>query len=87
MMVARELAREGSITAECIETKAEIVLAPDGDSWNIPRIHLIVKAHVPEVDSAKFQEAVVRAKKSCPITRSLKSEITLEALIEPLVHA
>jgi osmotically inducible protein OsmC len=86
MMVARELAKEG-ITPECIETKAEIILAPDGDSWNIPRIHLLVKAHVPEVDNAKFQEAVVRAKKSCPITRSLKSEITLEALIEPLVHA
>jgi len=86
MMVAKELAKEG-ITAECIETKAEIVLAPDGDSWNIPRIHLTVKAHVPEVDSAKFQEAVVRAKKSCPITRSLKSEVTLEALIEPIVLA
>jgi osmotically inducible protein OsmC len=86
MMVAKELAKEG-ITAEHIETRAEIVLAPDGDSWNIPRIHLTVKAYVPEVDSAKFQEAVVRAKKSCPITRSLKSEVSLEALIEPLVHA
>jgi lipoyl-dependent peroxiredoxin len=86
MMIAKELAKEG-ITAEGIETSAEIVLAPDGDSWNIPRIHLLVKAHVPEVDSAKFQDAVVRAKKSCPITRSLKSEVTLEALIEPLVHA
>jgi osmotically inducible protein OsmC len=64
MMVARELAREGSITAECIETKAESALAPDGDSWNIPRIHLIVKAHVPEVDSAKFQEAVSGRKRA-----------------------
>jgi osmotically inducible protein OsmC len=86
MMVAKELAKEG-ITAEGIETRAEIVLAPDGDSWNIPRIHLSVRAHVSEVDTAKFQEAVVRAKKNCPITRSLKSEISLEALIEPLVHA
>jgi osmotically inducible protein OsmC len=86
MMVAKELAKEG-ITAEGIETRAEIVLALDGDSWNIPRIHLSVKAQVPEVDSAKFQEAVVRAKKNCPITRSLKSDVTLEALIEPLVHA
>jgi lipoyl-dependent peroxiredoxin len=86
MMVAKELAKEG-ITAECIETKAEITLAPDGDSWNIPNIHLTVKAHVSEVDSAKFQEAVVRAKKTCPITRSLKSEVTLETLIEPVVLA
>ncbi len=86
MMVAKELSKEG-ITPDHIETKAEIVLAPDGDSWNIPRIHLTVKAHVAEVDSSRFQEAVVRAKKSCPITRSLKSEVTLEALIEPVVHA
>lgn len=86
MMVAKELAKEG-ITADCIETSAEIVLAPDGDSWNIPRIHLTVKAHLPEVDSTKFEEAVQRAKKNCPITRSLKSEVTLHALIEPIVHA
>jgi osmotically inducible protein OsmC len=86
MMVAKELAKEG-ITAECIETTSEIVLAPDGDSWNIPRIHLTVKAHVPEIDGAKFQEAVARAKKNCPITRSLKSEVTLEALIEAVMHA
>lgn len=86
MMVARELSKEG-ISPEAIETRAEIELAPDGDSWNIPRIHLTVKAHVPEVDSAKFQEAVIRAKKTCPISRSLKSEITLESLIEPVVLA
>src|SRR3954462_5867831 len=57
MMVAKELAKEG-ITPESIETSSEIVLAPDGDSWNIPRIHLTVKAHIAEVDSAKFEEAV-----------------------------
>jgi len=45
-----------------------------------------VKAHVPEIDGAKFQEAVARAKKNCPITRSLKSEVTLEALIEAVAH-
>ncbi|HWR17870.1 MAG TPA: OsmC family peroxiredoxin [Terriglobales bacterium] len=86
MMVAKELGKEG-ITPDHIETEAEIVLAPDGDSWNIPRIHLTVKAHVAEIDSAKFQEAVQRAKKNCPITRSLKSEVSLEALIEPIVLA
>ena len=84
-MVAKELAKEG-ITAECIETKAEIVLAPDGDSWNIPRIHLTVN---PTCQKSKRAIQISRspAKKSCPITRSLKSEVTLEALIEPIVLA
>ncbi|MGZ4787351.1 MAG: OsmC family peroxiredoxin [Terriglobales bacterium] len=83
MMVAKELGKEG-ITAEHIETTSEIVLAPDGDSWNIPRIHVTVKAYVAEIDGDKFQAAVKRAKASCPITRSLKSEITLEGIVEPV---
>ncbi len=85
MMVAKELAKEG-ITPESIETVSEIVLAPDGDSWNIPRIHLTVKAHLHEVDGDKFQQAVQRAKKNCPITRSLKSDVTLEAFVETPIH-
>jgi len=84
MMVAKELGKEG-ITAEHIETTSQVVLAPDGDSWNIPRIHLTVKAYVPEIDSEKFEQAVKRAKTNCPITRSLKSEVTLEAIIEAVV--
>ena len=81
MMVAKELSKEG-ITAEHIETTSEIVLAPDGDSWNIPRIHVVVKAYIPEIDGEKFQQAVKRAKTNCPITRSLKSEVTVEAMVE-----
>jgi osmotically inducible protein OsmC len=83
MMIAKELSKEG-VTPDHIETSAEIVLAPDGDSWNIPRIHLTVKAYIAEIDGKKFHEAVQRAKKNCPITRSLKSEVTLESMVEPL---
>jgi lipoyl-dependent peroxiredoxin len=81
MMVAKELGKEG-VTPELIETQAQIVLAPHGDSWNIPKIHLYIKANVTDIDNEKFQEAVKRAKKNCPITRSLKSEITIDAVIE-----
>jgi lipoyl-dependent peroxiredoxin len=86
MMVAKELAKEG-ITPELIETQSEIVLAPHGDSWNIPKIHLHVKAQVADIENEKFQEAVKRAKKNCPITRSLKSEVTLDAVMEPVAVA
>jgi osmotically inducible protein OsmC len=86
MMVAKELGKEG-ITPDLIETHSEIVLAPHGDSWNIPKIHLVIKAHVNDIENEKFQEAVKRAKKNCPISRSLKSEITLEAVIERAVTA
>jgi len=83
MMVAKELGMEG-VTAEHIETAAEVTLAKDGESWNIPRIHVVVKAYVPEIDGEKFEAAVKRAKTNCPITRSLKSEVTLEAIVEPI---
>jgi lipoyl-dependent peroxiredoxin len=80
----KELSKEG-VVADHIETTVEISLAPDGESWNIPRIHLTVKAFVAEIDGEKFQQAVKRAKCNCPITRSLKSEVTLEAIVEPLL--
>jgi lipoyl-dependent peroxiredoxin len=81
MMVAKELAKE-MIISEHIETTSEIMLAPDHESWHIPRIHVTVKVRIPETDAAKFQAAVNRAKENCPITRSLKSQVTLEAIME-----
>jgi len=81
MMVAKELSKQ-RIISDHIEASSELVLAPDGESWNIPRIHVVVKAHVPEMDAEKFRQAVEHARKNCPISRSLKSEVTVEAVIE-----
>jgi len=86
MMVAKELAKE-RIISEHIEATSEIMLAPDHESWHIPHIHVTVKAWIPEGDSKKFQAAVKRAKDNCPITRSLKSKVTVEAIVEPVAAA
>jgi len=85
MMVAKELAKE-MIVSEHIETTSEILLAPDHDTWHIPHIHVIVKARIPEGAEAKFRAIVQRAKENCPITRSLKSEVTVEAIVEPIAQ-
>jgi len=82
-MVAKELAKE-QITSEHIETTAEILMAPDHESWHIPHIHVTVKAWVAEGNEQKLRAAVERAKCNCPITRSLKSEVTLETIVEPI---
>jgi len=86
MMVAKELGKE-RIISDHIETTSQIVLAPDGESWDIPRIHVTVKAHVPEIDAKRFEAAVKRAKDHCPITRSLKAEVTLEIVVESAAMA
>jgi|SRR5690606_18926414 osmotically inducible protein OsmC len=58
------------LTAECTVTFA------DGA---IKQSHLVVKASVPNISPEKFQECAQDAKENCPISKSLSSEITMEA--------
>lgn len=43
--------------------------------------HLIVNAKVPGIDAAIFEEAVQDAKKNCPISKLLNTEITVESTL------
>ena len=82
LMVAKELAAD-SIPSNTIEVHAELSIFPQNhDDWSVPKIHLTVKGHVPEVDAEAFDTAVQRAKQNCPVTRSLKTEITLDTILE-----
>jgi len=38
-----------------------------------------VKASVPGIDEAKFKECAEEAKKTCPISKLLNTNITIEA--------
>jgi osmotically inducible protein OsmC len=44
--------------------------------------HLTVKAKVPGIDAAKFDELVADAKANCPISKLLNCEISYEASLE-----
>lgn len=82
LMVAAELAADG-ITSERIETRADLTVAPQNhDHWSVPKIHLTVTGQVPEVETERFEQAVQRAKAGCPVTRSLKAEITMDTILE-----
>jgi lipoyl-dependent peroxiredoxin len=83
IMVAKELSRAG-IESKFIQTLAELDLAQGDEGWHIPKIHLTVHACVSEEREAEFKEAVERAKTECPITRSLKADVTADACIERL---
>jgi osmotically inducible protein OsmC len=41
-----------------------------------------VKARIPGADQAAFQKAADAAKSGCPISKLLKAEITMNAVLE-----
>lgn len=71
---------EAGFTPERLDTTAEVTfdnVAPKG--WTITASHLVLKAKVPGIDSAKFAEIAAKAKANCPISRVLNATISLDA--------
>jgi len=58
-------------------------LAQQGEGFSINRIALTLKADVPGLDEARFQEIAQQAKRECPLSKALASvpEITLQATL------
>src|SRR5580692_9128192 len=70
---------EAGLTAEEMNTKAEVTLEKKEDGFAITKVHLTLKAKIPGTDAAKFQELAAKAKAGCPVSKLLKAEITLDA--------
>ncbi|NEX93862.1 OsmC family protein [Caulobacter sp. 17J65-9] len=67
---------------EELQTEAVVTLEPDGQGgFHISRSALTLKAKVPGVDKAKFDELAGLAEKTCPVSRVLNAEITLNATL------
>ena len=66
-----------------IDTQARVRLSKQGEGFVIDRIALTLKATVPGIDDAKFQEIAAAAKRDCPLSKALASvpEITLQATL------
>ncbi len=65
-------------TADEISTRCDITLA-DG---KITQSHLAVTAKIPGINQEQFNAAVLDAKANCPISKSLNTEITHEAVLQ-----
>ncbi len=67
-----------------VDTQARVRLAKEGDGFVIDRIALTLKAAVPGIDEARFQEIALAAKRDCPVSKALASvaEISLQATLE-----
>lgn len=67
------------LTPEKIETEATVTLEKVGDSFSITESHLDVKATIPGVDDATFQDLAGKAKAGCPVSKLLNAKITMDA--------
>jgi osmotically inducible protein OsmC len=70
---------EAKLTAEQMETKADVTLDKEGDGFAITSVHLTLSAKIPGADDATFQDLAGKAKAGCPVSKLLNTKITLDA--------
>ena len=81
MALSLMLGNEG-MTAEKIETQAEITLDKVGEGFEITASHLKVVAKIPGADQARFIQVANKAKENCPVSKLMKAKITMDARLE-----
>ena len=77
------------VATEAVDTQAHVRLTAQGEGFVIDRIVLKMKATVPGLNEAQFQQLAAAAKRDCPLSKALASvvEIILEAsLAEPIAN-
>jgi len=72
---------EAQLTAERMDTRAEVTLEKLADGFAITAVDLTLKAKVPGASEAKFQELAAKAKAGCPVSKLLNAKVTLEATL------
>jgi osmotically inducible protein OsmC len=70
---------EAGMTAEKMETQADVTLEKQDNGFAITSVHLTLKAKIPGADKAKFQEVANKAKEVCPVSKLFNTKITLDA--------
>ncbi len=80
MALSNGLGQAGHAPEE-LKTSARVTFQP---GEGITKIALAVRAKVPGMDDAAFQEAAETAKENCPVSKALASvpEITLDARLQ-----
>ena len=78
MALSGELGKSG-FTPTRLSVKATVTLEPVDGKPTVSASALDLEAVVPGIDEAKFHELAAAAKAGCPISRLLKTNITLTA--------
>jgi osmotically inducible protein OsmC len=72
---------EAKLTADRMDTSAEVTLEQVDGGYAITAVHLTLKAKIPGTDQATFAKLAAMAKAGCPVSKLLKAEITLDATL------
>jgi len=78
MALAFRLQRAGYTPTE-LSTEAAVTLEQDDAGFRISRSALTLRAQVPNLDDDAFARMASDAEKNCPVSKILKTEITLDA--------
>lgn len=70
---------EAKLTAQQMDTTADVTLEQVEGGYAITAVHLTLKAKIPGADDATFQQLAAKAKAGCPVSKLFKAEITLDA--------
>jgi lipoyl-dependent peroxiredoxin len=81
MALAFQLTGAGHPPAE-LATTARLSMEQVEGGWKIAAIVLVLKAKVPGIEKARFDELAAAAKANCPVSKVLNATITLEATLE-----
>jgi osmotically inducible protein OsmC len=80
MALAFQLQTAGYTPTE-LSTEAAVSLDPDGSGFKITKSALTLQADVPGLDKETFARLAEAAEKTCPVSRLLNAEITLDATL------
>lgn len=72
---------EAGLTADRIDTAAEVTLDKLPDGFAITAVHLVLRAKVPGASEAQFLEIANKAKEGCPVSKVLNAKISLDAAL------
>lgn len=72
---------EAGLKPTQLDTAAAVTIEQVEGGFAVTSSKLTLKAKVPGTDNAKFQEIAAKAKAGCPISKLLKTEITLDATL------
>jgi osmotically inducible protein OsmC len=74
--------QQAGLTPLELKTEAAVSLDPADGGFKISKSALTLRARIPGLDDAKFQELAKGAEQNCPVSKVLNAEITLDAQLE-----
>lgn len=80
-MALSKILGEAQLTAERMETKAEVTLEKQGEGFAITSVHLTLQAKIPGASKDVFDDLTAKAKAGCPVSKLLNANITLDATL------